>query len=190
MASLWTSYNRLLDTNPLFGKAVTSATLMSAGDLLAQFVVEPFSKGHRESYDPSRTARMAAIGMFFNGPAMHYWYSFLYSKFPAKTWTGLAQKVALDQTIFGPAVVAGFFTLNDAMSGKSPAQIKEKLKEEYVPAMKANWTVWPLAMLINFKFVPPQATVLYVSTVAICWNTFLSLRGNRELKKDPEPAHK
>ncbi len=53
------------------------------------------------------------------------------------------------------------------------ADVKKKLQRDYLTALKGNYVLWPAAQLINFAFVPPPLAVLYVSGVALVWNTWL-----------------
>jgi hypothetical protein len=107
---------------------------------------------------------MATIGLLINGPSMHVWYGFLHRQIPSQTTGAAITKVALDQAIFGPYVITGifflkfklicsaFFTSNALMQGVPFSEAKDKLKKDFLPTMYANWTVWPAAMLINFKY--------------------------------------
>jgi len=42
--------------------------------------------------------------------------------------------------------------------------IKKKFNDVYLPALKANWVLWPAVQLINFRFMPLQFQI--VSSVA------------------------
>ena len=42
------------------------------------------------------------------------------------------------------------------------------------------------AHTINFAFVPPSQRLLYINTIQIGYNVFLSFLGNREVKSDDE----
>ena len=37
-----------------------------------------------------------------------------------------------------------------------------------------DWIVWPPSQLINFLYVAPAYRMLYVSTVTVVWNVFMS----------------
>ena len=37
------------------------------------------------------------------------------------------------------------------------------IHSKLVPMMIANYAVWPIAHIINFKFVPPQQRILYIN---------------------------
>jgi hypothetical protein len=41
--------------------------------------------------------------------------------------------------------------------------VESKLK----PTLLANWTVWPLAHVINFALVPPAQRILYINVVNV-----------------------
>ena len=47
---------------------------------------------------------------------------------------------------------------------------------------QTNYTVWPLLQIINFKFVPLQYQVLYLSCGLFFWNIYLSHMANRKEK--------
>jgi protein Mpv17 len=57
------------------------------------------------------------------------------------------------------------------LEGTSP---KAKLEANYVPALTANYMIWPFVQLVNFKFVPLQHRVLFVNLISIGWNCYLS----------------
>ena len=46
--------------------------------------------------------------------------------------------------------------------------------------------MWPLLQVINFKFVPLQYQVLYLSCGLFFWNIFLSHMANRKEKKEKQ----
>lgn len=45
----------------------------------------------------------------------------------------------------------------------------------YAEALVANWQVWPLVQLINFRFVPLKYRVPFVSSCGVVWTIYLSL---------------
>lgn len=40
--------------------------------------------------------------------------------------------------------------------------------------------MWPLAHFFNFKYIPSSQRVLYINTIQIGYNCFLSLISNRD----------
>mmetsp|Transcript_29130 Transcript_29130/g.40996 ORF Transcript_29130/g.40996 Transcript_29130/m.40996 type:complete len:182 (-) Transcript_29130:52-597(-) len=174
--TFWKPYLNALENYPLITKAGTAGTLLAGGDIIAQTVISP---SQPFSYDVARTARMASVGLFLTGPMMHFWYKILDKTVTAKGLPGVVGKIVLDQSIFAPCIVSVFFISNGFFQGRSANEITSQLKRDMWPTMKYNWTVWPAAMAINFAFVPQNLRVLYVSSVALVWNTYLSLVGNK-----------
>ena len=44
-----------------------------------------------------------------------------------------------------------------------PENIVPAIQAKLVPMMIANYAVWPIAHIINFKFVPSQQRILYIN---------------------------
>jgi protein Mpv17 len=168
---LWKPYLDSLERKPLLIKALTAGSLVAAGDVIAQKYEK--LKNPVRNYMLDRTLRFFAVGLFCTGPLMHYWYRTLDATITISGTTGALAKLALDQTIFAPIIISIFFTSNGIMSGNTWRSIMPQLKEDLWPTLQTNWTVWPFAMLINFKFIPPAQRVLYVSSVSLLWNTYL-----------------
>lgn len=43
-----------------------------------------------------------------------------------------------------------------------------------------SWKVWPLAHAINFRFIPSSQRVLYINSIQVGYNCFLSIISNRD----------
>ncbi|KLO20399.1 hypothetical protein SCHPADRAFT_923568 [Schizopora paradoxa] len=87
----------------------------------------------------------------------------------------VAKRVAADQLFMAPIGLAIFIGSMGAMEGRSGAQISEKYADLYKPAILANWQVWPLAQVVNFRYMPLAYRVPFQSTCGIFWNLYLSL---------------
>lgn len=81
---------------------------------------------------------------------------------------------AVDQAFFAPSSLAVFFTVMGLAETGKWAAVKEKFHDAYKPALVANYTVWPLVQLVNFKLMPLQYRLPFVSTLGILWNAYLS----------------
>ena len=46
-------------------------------------------------------------------------------------------------------------------------KIKETLKDKFWPTLLAGYAVWPLAHVINFRFIPNSQRVLYINAVNV-----------------------
>ncbi len=61
------------------------------------------------------------------------------------------------------------------MEGRDLSQIQEKYKDLYKPALITNWQVWPVAQLVNFRFMPLAYRVPFQSTCGVFWTLYLSI---------------
>lgn len=41
------------------------------------------------------------------------------------------------------------------------------IQSKLLPMLLANYAIWPLAHLINFRFVPSQQRILYINAVQV-----------------------
>lgn len=73
--------------------------------------------GEMEQYELMRTLRMAGYGMLILGPSLHYWYNFIWRVFPKRDLLSTFKKMALGQTVYGPAMTVAFFSVNAALQG-------------------------------------------------------------------------
>jgi peroxisomal membrane protein 2 len=63
-----------------------------------------------------------------------------------------------------------------ALEGRSWAATKQLVAKDYWRCQKSGWRLWPLASLINYRYVPLQFRVLFVNLVSLGWSTFLLWR--------------
>lgn len=102
------------------------------------------------------------------------------------------------------AALASFFSFITVAEGGGKRAIAQKFQEVYIPALKANYMVWPAVQLINFRLLPVQFQIVrspleileayanavyqpFVSTIGIAWTAYLSL-ANSEEEPAPSPA--
>ncbi|KAI9683175.1 MAG: hypothetical protein M1829_005966 [Trizodia sp. TS-e1964] len=133
-------------------------------------------------YDFERTARFAAYGLLV-ATAQYKWITFLNVAFPktlTSTFIPALKRVALDQLVFAPASLAWFFTFMTLAEGGGKRAIFQKFEDVYLPALRANFMVWPAVQLINFRLVPLQFQLPFVSTIGIFWTAYLSLTNSAE----------
>ena len=57
---------------------------------------------------------------------------------------------------------------------------RAQVRNELLTAVTGSWKVWPLAHTINFRFVPSSQRVLYINSIQIGYNCFLSIISNRD----------
>ncbi|KAF5839341.1 hypothetical protein DUNSADRAFT_1025 [Dunaliella salina] len=72
-----------------------------------------------------------------------------------------------------PAGTASFFAGMKVMEGR-PREAVPALQAKLWPVLLANWSVWPIANLVNFAFVPPQQRILYINILSVAWVAYMS----------------
>lgn len=142
----------------------------------------PDSKRLPPPFDFERLTRFMSYG-FLMAPIQHKWFGFLSVTFPITKTAAIVpalKRVAFDQFLFAPAGLACFFTFMTVAEGGGKRAITRKFQDVYVPALKANYLVWPLVQVINFRIMPIQLQIPFVSTVGIAWTAYLSLTNSSE----------
>ncbi|KAL6703191.1 hypothetical protein ACN47E_010120 [Coniothyrium glycines] len=142
----------------------------------------PDSKNLPPPFDFERTTRFMSYG-FLMSPIQLRWFKFLSATFPlskTSTWLPALKRVAFDQFLFAPAGLACFFTFMTLAEGGGKRAVQRKFQDVYVPALKANYMVWPAVQVINFRLMPIQYQIPFVSTVGIAWTAYLSLTNSAD----------
>lgn len=85
--------------------------------------------------------------------------------------------MSADQLIFTPLYLVGFFIYNSLINDfsikgfkKGFANCKDKIWETLI----INWMIWPVAMVVNFWWVPVLHQVPFVMFLEFFWNIILS----------------
>jgi hypothetical protein len=142
----------------------------------------PDSKRLPPPFDFERLTRFMAYG-FLMAPVQHKWFGFLSRTFPVTKTAALVpamKRVAFDQFLFAPVGLGIFFTFMTVAEGGGKRAVTRKFQEVYVPALKANYLVWPAVQIINFRLMPIQFQIPFVSTIGIAWTAYLSLTNSAE----------
>ncbi|KAJ3771535.1 hypothetical protein FB446DRAFT_789503 [Lentinula raphanica] len=193
------AYQASFQSRPNTTLAVTGGTLNALGDFVAQTYQNTYGKQPHTGparYDLDRTLRFFCFG-FAISPLLGRWNVFLERHFPLRPSTGagnvslkaLFKRVAADQIVMAPIGLSLFLASIGAMEGRSVPQIKQKFSDLYKPALITNWQVWPIAQLINFRFMPLPFRVPFQSTCGVFWTLYLSIINSKEdAKQDREAA--
>jgi hypothetical protein len=54
--------------------------------------------------------------------------------------------------------------------GGGKRAVQRKFQDIYVPALKANWMVWPTVQIINFRIMPIQYQIVRIHNISILSN--------------------
>ncbi|KAF8499453.1 hypothetical protein JB92DRAFT_2579013, partial [Gautieria morchelliformis] len=172
-------YQKSFDNRPIFTLICTNAILNAVGRRDPHTMPIPSSY-----YDPVRTIRFAVFGATM-GPVIGKWMKVLELRFPLRSVTrkpnlaAIVKSVASDQLIMAPLGLVVFLGSMGIMEGRTSQEIKQKYTELYASALLANWSIWPIAQLVNFRYMPLAYRVPFQSTCGIVWTLYLSLLNSR-----------
>lgn len=113
-------------------------------------------------FDFERLTRFMAYG-FLMAPVQHRWFAFLARTFPITKGSGTVpamKRVAFDQFLFAPIGLACFFTYMTVAEGGGKRAVMRKFQDVYIPALKANFMVWPAVQILNFRIIPIQFQIV------------------------------
>jgi len=140
------------------------------------------AKNRPQPFDFERLTRFMAYG-FFMAPIQFQWFGFLSRAFPiTKKHATLPalKRVAADQLMFAPVGLILFFTFMTVAEGGGRRALFRKLEDVYLPTLKANFVLWPAVQILNFRVVPIQFQIPFVSSIGIAWTAYLSLTNSAE----------
>ena len=135
-----------------------------------------------QPFDFERLTRFMSYG-FLMAPVQFWWYGRLTKWFPltSKSSTVPAlRRVAMDQLIFAPIGLSIFFTFMTVAEGGGKEDIIKKFRDVYIPTLRANYILWPAVQILNFRVLPLQFQIPFVSTVGIAWTAYLSLTNSSD----------
>ncbi|KAL8687881.1 MAG: hypothetical protein Q9218_006069 [Villophora microphyllina] len=169
---------------PLLGNAISDGIEMpdydEKGAYNAQFL-SPRQHGP-PPFDFERLTRFMSYG-FIMSPVQFHWFAFLTRTFPITKQSAtipVLQRMAFDQFIFAPMGLACFFTFMTVTEGGGRRAVARKFQDVYLPALKANFMLWPAVQFLNFRVVPLPYQIPLVSTVGIAWTAYLSLTNSSD----------
>mmetsp|Transcript_21917 Transcript_21917/g.32014 ORF Transcript_21917/g.32014 Transcript_21917/m.32014 type:complete len:238 (-) Transcript_21917:116-829(-) len=173
--TLWISYCDLLHEWPIFTKALTSATVYTIGDIIAQ---RTESMGKKD-LDRPRLMRSLVAGLIGHGPLSHVWYNVSDELFQEMNlgeqlgWSTVV-KVIIDQISWGPFWNNMYILLLGIMKMNPPSKIFDEIKRTTIPLLVSGFKLWPLAHCVTYGIVPVEFRLLWVDLVEISWVTILA----------------
>lgn len=120
---------------------------------------------------------------FIMAPLQFLWFGRLTKWFPIGPNNGNTQafkRVAMDQLIFAPVGLSCFLTFMTVTEGGGRKEVTTKFQDLYIPVLRANYILWPAVQLINFRLMPLQFQIPFVSLIGIGWTAYLSLTNASE----------
>mmetsp|Transcript_8840 Transcript_8840/g.9950 ORF Transcript_8840/g.9950 Transcript_8840/m.9950 type:complete len:194 (+) Transcript_8840:39-620(+) len=180
-------YDKLLASDPVKTKMLTSGFMFACGDLICQVFLNGRKDGSRPKVDWRRFTKMVLIGTFVLAPTLHVWYGYVAAAFTAKfpKLSALQKALAamvIDQTVFTiPFSFVLLFVINFLDHFNAKKSLKDVL--DILPNyLVKNWMVWAPATLINFAVIPEPKQVLFSNLVGFVWNIYVSYISNKASK--------
>ncbi|XP_052754906.1 mpv17-like protein [Galleria mellonella] len=163
LASWW---RESLRRRPVITNTVVYATFYTAAELSQQTYNKIYSP-KKPDMDFAAAGRIVSVGSSLYAPTLYYWYKFLDKKFTGTALKIVATKVASDQFIMTPILLATFYTLLGVLERRE--DIFEELRQKYWKTFLANQAFWIPAQTINFYFMPSHLRVVYVASTSFIW---------------------
>ncbi|XP_041986968.1 mpv17-like protein [Aricia agestis] len=177
LASFWRSS---LARRPVVTNTAVYATFYTAAELSQQTFNRLYSP-EKPEYDFASAARIVTVGSCLYAPTLYFWYKLLDRKFVGTAVKAVAAKVASDQFIMTPTLLAAFYTLLGVLERKE--DVFEELKEKYWKTFLANQAFWIPAQTINFFFLPSNLRVVYVASASMIWINVLCFIKRQKVEK-------
>ena len=120
------------------------------------------------NWNRTRTLKLATTGLSV-GFLAHYWYKILETKS-----LSILQKILLCQLVYSPICLAIFFITLGILERSSKQEVISNFLEKGKRIYKAEWLVWPLALIISFRLVPLRYRILFDSGVSLGFDVYSS----------------
>jgi len=182
--------NGLFQRSPRVANALTGFLTFSAGDLLVQRY--ELTTKNIEKINYSRSLQLGALGVVMNGYFLVSWYRLL-DKFighSMRCYSTVSFKVIADQVVFAPFSIAAFFGVSTIVRFNDSTErvnyFNYKMKDNFWSTFIADCSVWPVANVVNFKFITLVYRPAFTAIVQLLWQAYLSAVADQK-HLDPHP---
>lgn len=164
----------MMSKRPIVGNVIIYGTLYTGAEFLQQTVNNKVlipANSTPKPYDTGTLARYGIMGTCIYPHILYHTYKFLDSKFVGNSLQVVLPKLLIDAVIITPMNLTIFYVGMSALEGKR--DLLEEWRKKIIPTFLTASVFWIPAQLINFKFLPPQARVLFVGTCQVIWVSIL-----------------
>uniref|UniRef100_A0A7S2FW45 Peroxisomal membrane protein MPV17 n=1 Tax=Haptolina brevifila TaxID=156173 RepID=A0A7S2FW45_9EUKA len=146
--------------------------LVAMGDTMAQ-TIEARAGGI--PYDAKRTLRMGMLGLLIGGLGTARWLQLLEHSVPGNGTPQLvAEKALLDACVWAPMANTAYLILTPLSEGKSPASVRQQLRDKFVPVMQTELATFLPYNLVSFSLVPPLIRPFTTGFISMCFAVYIS----------------
>jgi protein Mpv17 len=160
----------------------------AVGDAMAQLVGSSALSNQKQQQQQQeqqhvnlkRSCKVGLLGLCMNAGALSVWYRLL-DRYIGHNRTDVKQvvlKVAADQLVYAPFALTAFLSFTAAVDETTPeaqqaaalASVQQNLLRTYI----ADWSVWPLANAVAFRYMPTAYRPSFISCVQLGWQSYIS----------------
>ncbi|KAK4290118.1 hypothetical protein Pmani_036967 [Petrolisthes manimaculis] len=164
----------IIAKRPVVGNVIVYGSLYTGAEFMQQtfnnkiMVPEDSSP---QPYDTGVLSRYAFMGTCVFPHTLYYAYKYLDSKFVGKAMKVVLPKLAADALVVTPINLTIFYVGMSILERKK--DVLQEWKQKIIPTFVTASVFWVPASLINFRFLPPQARVIFVGSCQIIWVSIL-----------------
>lgn len=169
----------LLTTN-----TVSCSALLGVADALQQYIHGDWDPKNSRPFSLWRTVRFTAMGLVV-GPMNHYWYKWLDARIIRGSQGAIVLKKVFADICASPVFASTFISGVALLEGQSISGALNEYGRKFFRILMLDCCVWPPTQTFNFWLLPSSCRVLYVSTVQLVYNCFLSYIKHNEADGTP-----
>lgn len=171
VSQIGSAYAQSLSKRPIITKSITAGLIFALSDYIAQ------RSSSSKATDRTRLAVSAAVGLFYFGPAAHYWYNWMFRLFPETNLPSTLSKAAMGQTLFGPTFTCIFFATGLWQAGQLTwKNYSTKIRRDLPKTWITGAGFWITVDLISYSYLPVPYIPLFVNVASLIWTTYLVLK--------------
>ncbi|KAK7792085.1 hypothetical protein R5R35_010709 [Gryllus longicercus] len=154
---------------PILANSVVYGTLYTGAEFSQQTYTKKIAPatGVPAPYDLTAMGRYGILGLGLYPQVYYFWYRWLDGKYVGTATLTIVKKMALDQFVLTPPLIASFYLFMSIMEQKQ--DVFEECRNKLLPTFMTSCVFWLPAQGINFLFIPPAARVVYVGSCAFIW---------------------
>lgn len=196
-------YTKILESNPVITKSVTTALIQFLGDYFAQSY-EAFQMSSQQKtlgllcnpfqsfdYNLRRGASLAMDGLLLSGPLLHYAFELMEKILPTENGSSYAAFIhvlANDYLVDSTYLLISFFFV--AIVEGHAHELSTLFRKDFLATLQASWGTSVLLIPIEFlcfSKLPVSWRVLSMNFIDILWGAIISFvahRSRRDVKSD------